>query len=50
MDAVGCLSRFKEELKIHQRKFEVYKGGEELFSLPYQEYPLLDKTFYHGII
>ena len=44
MDAVDRLSRFKEELKIHQRKNELYKGGEELFSLPYQDYPLLDKT------
>jgi dynein heavy chain len=44
MDAVDRLSRFKEELKIHQRKYELYKGGEELFSLSYQDYPLLDKT------
>lgn len=44
MDAVDRLSRYKEELKIHQRKFELYKGGEELFSLSQQEYPLLDKT------
>ena len=44
MDAVDRLSRFKEELKIRQRKYELYKGGEELFSLSRQEYPLLEKT------
>jgi len=44
MDAVDRLSRFKEELKIRERKYELYKGGEEIFNLSHQTYPDLEKT------
>jgi dynein heavy chain len=44
MEAVDRLSRFKEEVKIRERKFDLYHGGEELFALPHKEYPGLDKT------
>lgn len=44
MDAVDRLSRFKEELRIRSRKFELYRGGEELFALTHQTYPDLDLT------
>ena len=44
MDAVDRLSRFREELKIRERKYELYRGGEELFALPHQNYPELEKT------
>lgn len=44
MDAVDRLTRFKEEFKIRERKFELYKGGEELFVLPHQSYPDLERT------
>jgi dynein heavy chain len=43
-DAVDRLNRFKEELKIRERKEESYQGGEELFALPITEYPALKKT------
>lgn len=44
MDAVDRLSRFKEELKIRERKFELYKGGEEIFAFEHKEYPDLERT------
>lgn len=44
MDAVDRLSRFKEELKIRERKFELYSGGEEIFAFEPNEYPELDRT------
>ena len=44
MDAVDKLSRFKEELKIRERKLDLYCGGEELFALPKSEYPDLAKN------
>ena len=44
MDAVDRLSRFREELKIRERKFELYRGGEGLFALPHQEYSDLERT------
>ena len=44
MDAVDRLSRFKEELQIRERKHELYRGGEEMFALPFSEYPDLDRT------
>ena len=44
MDAVDRLSRFKEELRIRKRKFDLYHGGELLFALPHQEYPGLEKV------
>eukprot|EP00606_Chrysophyceae_sp_TOSAG23-5_P000883 GSChrysophyteH2.ASY1.ANO1.1544.1 assembled CDS len=43
-DAVDRLNRFKEELKIRERKEESYQGGEELFALPITDYPNLKKT------
>ena len=33
MEAVDRLSRFKEELQIRERKFELFRGGEILFAL-----------------
>ena len=44
MEAVDRLSRFKEELQIRERKFELFRGGEILFALRHQEYPDLDRT------
>ena len=44
MDAVDRLSRFKEELSIRERKYELYRGGEEMFALSQQEYPDLERT------
>ena len=44
MDAVDRLSRFKEELKIRERKYELYRGGEEMFALENNEYPDLERT------
>jgi dynein heavy chain len=38
------LSRFKEELKIRERKFDLYYGGEVIFGLAHQEYPELEKA------
>lgn len=43
MDAVDRLSRFKEELQIRERKYELYRGGEEMFALPFSEYPDLER-------
>jgi dynein heavy chain len=43
-DAVDRLSRFKEELRIRERKMESYAGGEELFALPITDYPELVNT------
>jgi dynein heavy chain len=44
MDAVNRLTRFKEELKIRERKFELYRSGEEMFGFEQKEYPDLEKT------
>ncbi len=44
MDAVDRLSRFKEELKIRVRKYELYRSGEEMFALQHNEYPEIEKT------
>jgi dynein heavy chain len=38
------LSRFKEELKIRERKLDLYHGGEVIFGLSHQEYPELEKV------
>ena len=43
MEAVDRLSRFKEETKIRERKYDLYHGGEVLFALPHKEYPGLEK-------
>jgi len=44
MEAVDRLSRFKEELKIRERKFKLYESGETLFALPHNAYPDLEKN------
>lgn len=44
MDAVNRLARFKEELKIRERKFELYRSGEEIFGFEHKEYPDLERT------
>lgn len=44
MQAVERLTRFKEEFVIRDRKFQLYRGGEELFALPLTEYPELETT------
>lgn len=43
-DAVDRLNRFKEELKMRERKMESYCGGEGLFALPITEYPAILQT------
>lgn len=43
-DAVDRLSRFKEEMRIRERKMESYQNGEELFALPVTDYPEMTKT------
>lgn len=43
-DAVDRLSRFKEEVRIRERKMESYQNGEELFALPVTDYPEMLKT------
>lgn len=43
-DAVDRLSRFKEEMKIRERKMDSYRGGEDLFALPLTDYPELIQT------
>eukprot|EP01033_Poteriospumella_lacustris_P002475 gene2475-1807_t len=43
-DAVDRLNRFKEEMKIRERKMESYQKGEELFALPVTDYPELIQT------
>ena len=44
MQAVERLTRFKEEFIIRDRKFQLYRSGEELFALPLTEYPELEAT------
>ncbi len=43
-EAIDRLSRFKEECKIRERKYDLYCGGEELFPLPRTEHPELELT------
>ncbi|CAD7937238.1 unnamed protein product [Amoebophrya sp. A120] len=42
--AVERLKRFREEYQIRERKQQIYFLGEDLFGLPHQQYPKLDKT------
>jgi dynein heavy chain len=42
--AVERLKRFKEEYEVRKRKQIIYHMGEDLFGLPHQNYPKLDKT------
>lgn len=44
MEAVDRLSRFREETKIRERKFDLYHGGEDLFALPREVYPGFDRV------
>ncbi|KAL7543927.1 hypothetical protein ACHAXR_013293, partial [Thalassiosira sp. AJA248-18] len=44
MEAVDRLSRFREETKIRERKYDLYHGGEDLFALPHQEYVGLERV------
>ena len=44
LESVDRLSRFKEELQIRERKYELYKTGEKLFALTCQAYPDLERT------
>eukprot|EP00929_Paragymnodinium_shiwhaense_P087549 TRINITY_DN476_c0_g6_i1.p1 TRINITY_DN476_c0_g6~~TRINITY_DN476_c0_g6_i1.p1 ORF type:complete len:3651 (-),score=1240.57 TRINITY_DN476_c0_g6_i1:538-10725(-) len=43
-EAVERLKRFNEEFEVRARKQEIYYLGEDLFGLPHQQYPQLDKT------
>ncbi|EEQ99746.1 axonemal dynein heavy chain, putative [Perkinsus marinus ATCC 50983] len=43
-EAVERLKRFKEEFEVRSRKQEIYYLGEDLFGLPHQQYPKLEKT------
>ncbi|GBG33121.1 Dynein heavy chain 5, axonemal [Hondaea fermentalgiana] len=42
--AVDRLRRFHEEYEIRERKFNLYRNGEELFALQATSYPELTKT------
>jgi len=42
--AVDRLRRFHEEYEIRERKFNLYRNGEELFALQHTMYPELVKT------
>ena len=42
--AVDRLRRYHEEFEIRERKFHLYRSGEELFALQPTEYPELIKT------
>ena len=42
--AVERLNRFKAEYSVRERKYDLYKIGEELFGLPETEYPEMSKT------
>jgi dynein heavy chain len=43
-EAVERLRRFKEEYSVRERNFEINHAGEELFGLPHQQYPELEKS------
>jgi dynein heavy chain len=42
--AVERLKRFREEYQVRARKQVIYYLGEDLFGLPHQQYPQMDKT------
>lgn len=44
MEAVERLNRFKQEFQIRERKYELYRSGEELFGLPTTDHPDLMKS------
>lgn len=43
-DALNKLKDFKEQFSVHNRKFKSYNAGENLFALPNESYPALEKT------
>ena len=43
-ETVERLKRAKEEYDVRRRKQEIYYVGEDLFGLPHQQYPALEKT------
>jgi dynein heavy chain len=43
-ETVARLKRFQEEFDVRERKQQLYYVGEDLFGLPHQQYPKLDKT------
>ena len=43
-EAVERLTRFKEEYRVRNKLYEINKCGEELFGLPHQQYPELEKS------
>jgi len=43
-EAVERLRRFKEEYSVRERNYEINHAGEELFGLPNQQYPELEKS------
>jgi dynein heavy chain len=43
-EAVERLRRFKEEYSVRERNYEINHAGEELFGLPHQQYPELEKS------
>lgn len=42
--AVERLRRFQEEFDVRKRRRAIYLLGEDLFGLPHQQYPALDRT------
>ena len=44
MEAVDRLTRFREETRIRERKYDLYRGGEVLFALRHQDYPGLERV------
>ena len=42
--AVERLKRFREEFQVRERKQAIYYLGEDLFGLPHQQYPQMEKT------
>ena len=43
-EAMTRLNKFKREYESLSRKYELYNGGEKLFGLPEQNYPVLTQT------
>ena len=44
MEAVERLKRYQTKFELHNRKYELYSSGEELFALRKTEYPELEDT------
>jgi hypothetical protein len=43
MNAVDGLFRFKGELKIRERRYELYRDGEEIFAFEHKGYPEFER-------